>query len=168
MCYKEIQQVKNYSFTQVSDELTKMSIWLFWHYPGLYLQSASRAYFNFWYLPDFVPYWDLTKVKYEFLSRFFSIYIFIELRIWIFLNLIFIFFSIYNIIQFIKKSNVQNLKTILLLDLTILILSVLQALVQYGDNWRFELAVKPLIILTLVLNIVNLRSNKSKTRVKAA
>jgi hypothetical protein len=163
MAYPEIQKIKNYSIGQVSKDLTKISLWLFWHYPGLYSKSVMRAYSDYWYLPNFINYWEIDKIKSSFLCSIFRVYIFAELRLWIAVNIIFLFFCIYNAIQFVNKKNIPYLNAIVLIEYIVLCLSVIQALVQYGDNWRFGVAVKPLIILSLFLNIYYLSVKKKIT-----
>jgi len=162
MAYPEIQAVKKYSVAQVSKDLTALSFWLFYHYPDLYFKSLLRAYMDFWCLPNFVDYWDLTKVRFRFLASFLKYAVKVELYLWIGINFIFIIIFLYNIYLFFRKKTSPVNTIILLLSSSVIALSIIQALVQYGDNWRFNVAVKPYIILALVLTIYSLTVNRGR------
>jgi hypothetical protein len=163
MAYPEIQTAKNYSVAQVSKDLTSLSFWLFYHYPGLYFKSVLRAYFDFWYLPNFIDYWDLSKIRLGFLAGFLKYAVMAELYLWIVLNCVFILVFLYNMYLFFRGKPSQLNILILLLSSCVVALSVIQALVQYGDNWRFAVAMKPYIILVLVLTIYSI-TGKKKTK----
>lgn len=151
MAYPEIQSVKNYTIAQVSKELTSVSFWLFYNYPGLYFSSVLKAFFDFWYLPNFIDYWDLTKLKLQYMAPILGFIVNTELYIWIALNFIFVAAFLYNIYLIFRKKNFPNSVLILFLSSAVISLSFVQALVQYGDNWRFSVALKPYIILVFAL-----------------
>ena len=170
MAYPEIQKVKNYSVAQVSKDLTSLSFWLFYNYPGIYFKSVLRAYFDFWYLPNFIDYWDLTKLRFAFLASFLKYVVKAELYLWIGINIIFIIIFLYNVYLFFRRKSTNLHTLILFLSTCVIALSLIQALVQYGDNWRFSVAMKPYVILTFVLtifSILSLRNNQASVKPKA-
>jgi hypothetical protein len=152
--YPEIQTVYHKSISDISKELTSLSIWLFIHHPGLYFSSVLNALFDFWYMPNFGKYWDLDKIHPGFLSIIAEYYINLELFFWIIINLSFLIFLCNNVYRFFKNPSEQIYQTLTLINLSIFILSVLQALVQYGDNWRFGVSMKPFLLISVLINFV--------------
>lgn len=160
MVYPEIQKNKGYSIARISKELTAVSFWLFYHYPGLYFKSVARAYFDFWLFPNFIDYWDLNKFRFKLLQVSVAFWVKLELYFWIVIKL---FFLAGSILYLFSKNvrNDRNKMLLIYLISTVISLSLIQALVQYGDNWRFSVAVKPFIILTILILAFNIkRGNK--------
>lgn len=156
LVYPEIQKNKGYSIARISKELTAVSLWLFLHQPQLYIKSVIRAFFDFWLFPNFIEYWDLNKIRFKIFQIPLGYGIKLELYLWFVLNILFISGSI--LFFFLRKlRNTKGKLTIYYLTSTVFILSIIQALVQYGDNWRFSIAVKPFILLTLILLVYNIK-----------
>jgi hypothetical protein len=128
----------------------------------LYLKSVSRAYFDFWFLPNFIEYWDLNKIKLKFVSSVLSYAIKAELYFWLVLNLLFIITGVYYIYLYYRKKYLPASILVIFLYFTVILLSVIQALVQYGDNWRFSVAIKPYILLAVIFFAYNMWFFKSK------
>ncbi|MEO8513378.1 MAG: hypothetical protein ABI543_07460, partial [Ignavibacteria bacterium] len=138
-----------------------VSLWLFYHKPGLYFKSVIRAYSDFWLLPNFIEYWDINKIRFKILRPPADYWMKLELFLWLIINSLFILGSIFFVISG-KYRNWQDKMLLIYLISTVISLSAIQALVQYGDNWRFSVGIKPFIILTLLIMAHNLRNTNKR------
>jgi hypothetical protein len=121
---------------------------------------------DYWYLPGFIDYWDLSKLKPPFLAPVLNFIVNAELYIWIALNLIFFGAFFYAFYLFFSKKAFPNRLMLLFLSSSVILLSVIQALVQYGDNWRFGVALKPYIILFMALSFFSFVFKPKKIKQK--
>ncbi len=167
MAYPEMMKVKGYTIAQISKELTALSIHQISRHPELYFKMALKAYWDYWYLPNFTDYWKFEKFRFVFLGKAakFVLY-YIELPLWIAANAGFILFTLFNLYGFFTRKKWPNTRLIMMLSLTVISLSVLQALAQYGDNWRYSVSMKPFIILVIALTLFNMLkiSNKPESK----
>jgi hypothetical protein len=153
----EMSQVSGYSFYALSRVLTRISIQLILQHPFLYLKNALLGWWMFWRVP---VYWSADALRYPWMAGGLTLVILIERVLVFFINMVFIFASIYfALVEFI--SNVRRKPSILAMRYThpsmyvflwmllgnIWIASILQTLLDHGDNPRFLVPLQSLVVL---------------------
>jgi hypothetical protein len=159
----EMSEVSGYSFYALSRVLARISIDLIVKHPILYLKNALSGWWMFWRVP---VYWSADALRLPWLGGGISIIILIE-RAFIFLNnLVFIVTSIAFVmiesISVIRRkisplSIRQNQPAVyaflwMLLG-NIWIASILQTLLDHGDNPRFLVPLQSLVVLWVAVFI---------------
>jgi hypothetical protein len=167
----EMSRVSGYNFYELSRVLARLSIQLILKHPFLFLKSALSGWWMFWRTS---AYWSADALSFPWLAGGIKLAIQIQRTILFFINLIFIFSSLYfvitecitalrhkpfnRIMQF--TSPVRYVYMWLLLGI-IWIASILQTLLDHGDNPRFLVPMQSLVILWVALFIFQLVRNKS-------
>jgi hypothetical protein len=173
----EMSQVSGYSFYALSRVLTRISIQLILEHPFLYLKNAISGWWMFWRIP---VYWSADGLRFSWMASGITPIIQIERAAIFFINLIFIFFSllftITEIISTIRHKpswlNFRATHPIMynfswLLLANIWIASVLQTLLDHGDNPRFLVPLQSLVLMWVVIFTVQLVINTPTRRKKA-
>ncbi len=153
----EMSQVSGYSFYALSRVLTRISIQLILKHPLLYIKNALSGWWMFWRVPF---YWSADALRYSWMAGGVKLVIQVERIGVFFINLIFIFTSIYfasiEIISGIRhhvsplriRSSRPSVYAFLWMLLsTIWITSILQTLLDHGDNPRFLVPLQSLVLL---------------------
>lgn len=146
----EMMEKTGYSYTQLSRGLTRMSIRLFLTHPFLYGWSVLQSWILFWNEPGW---WVWQNAHNEITGRVLGYLWRAEKYLLVTLNLIFLISVSYLFITkiIIKKKYPKTPLSILALVIIILTCSILQALVEYGENARYSMQVKPFVILVVML-----------------
>jgi hypothetical protein len=140
----EIKRTTGLSTAELSKQLTRMSLQMFAEHPTLYLESVAKAWVRFWGFAfyDFVgAYQDSAG------SALFPLLIVLgSLQLGI--NVMFLIIAAYSIARFAKRRASFDF------DLAVIGIvvagSVVQALVEYGENVRYLVPLVPLTIYTVV------------------
>jgi hypothetical protein len=153
----EMSQVSGYNFYDLSRVLAKLSIQLILHHPFLYLQNVIQGWWMFWRTAF---YWSPEALRLPGLAGVISALILIQRAVLFFINLLFIFGSLYFIIAEIMKlmrrqsyqprirfSSPAQYAYFWFITGTIWIASVLQTLLDHGDNPRFLVPLQSLVVL---------------------
>lgn len=153
----EMSKVSGYSFYALSRVLAHISIDLILHYPFLYLKNAAGGWWMFWRVP---VYWSAEALRIPALSSGVSLLITLERGLIFITNLAFILGSISFVIieslsavrrrsspLFLRQQNPTLRAYLWLLLGNIWIASVLQTLLDHGDNPRFLVPLQSLVIL---------------------
>lgn len=157
----EMSRVSGYSFYALSRVLARISIQLIIHHPLLFIKSAISGWWMFWRAP---VYWSADAVKLSALVPVIKIAIQIQRPLIFLVNLIFIFTSLYFAIvealaTFRRKtlpiSTRFNSPTLYrfswMLLANIWIASILQTLLDHGDNPRFLVPMQSLVVLWVAI-----------------
>lgn len=144
--YPEMLRATGLSFSELSRALTKMSIQLFMERPGAYLKDSFRGWNDFWE-PVFW-YADYDLIRSVFLRKIVTHLSIVEMSILTHLNSIFLLTAVWTIVKAVLKPRVVDFN--LLFILIVLIASILQALVEYGDGARFAIPFLPLILFEVM------------------
>jgi hypothetical protein len=153
----EMSQVSGYSFYALSRVLARISIQLIIHHPLLFIKSAISGWWMFWRAP---VYWSADAVKLQAFVPVIKTAIKIQ-RPFIFLtNIVFILSSLYFIIieaittlrhrslpLSLRFNNPAIYRFSWMLLANIWFASILQTLLDHGDNPRFLVPLQSLVVL---------------------
>jgi hypothetical protein len=142
----EMQKNTGYGFVQLSKQLTAMSLYLFVHYPQLYLESVAKSWLRFWIPgePRHVGMLMRGEGQPYMWARV------VEMPIFGPVNALFLLLVLAECISILRKRG----RAVPGLDgaavLIILSGSVAQALVEYGENFRYAVPFSPLMVYVVV------------------
>jgi hypothetical protein len=157
----EMSQVSGYSFYALSRVLTRISINLILHHPFLYIKNAISGWWMFWRIP---VYWSADALRFTWLAGGLTTIIQIERAGIFFINLLFIVSSLLFMISELitavchkpsrfrlRPTNQLAYNFFWLLLGTIWVASILQTLLDHGDNPRFLVPLQSLVILWVAI-----------------
>jgi hypothetical protein len=147
---KELLEKTGMSEVDLSRQFQQLSVQLIKEYPSLYLQSVAKAWFSFWAVPN---YWELDKLKSRQLAEVLQWAWKIQHPIYRIFNILFMLMSLALLWQLLRHpaSAREQLETPLLLSAIVIGCSVVQALVEYGDNPRYFIPNQPLVIAFVLI-----------------
>jgi 4-amino-4-deoxy-L-arabinose transferase-like glycosyltransferase len=140
----EMQRQSGYSFYEMSALLSHLSIRLIREHPDLYLKYVFKGWWMFWLAP---VYYVKSNMPSDTLGEVFRYLIYGERFILIGTNAVFVITSILAL--FVKKiRNAWKVPTVLgLFATTIWGCSILQTLLDHGDNPRFLVPLQSIVVL---------------------
>ena len=166
----EMSRVSGYNFYDLSRVLARISIQLVLNHPILYIKSAISGWWMFWRT---AVYWSADALRVPGLAGGVSIVIQIQRGILFFVNLVFIFSSLYfALTEFLAvlhqgryqdrlRSSVPAQQAYSWLLLVIIwSASILQTLLDHGDNPRFLIPLQSLVVLWVALYFYHLANKK--------
>jgi hypothetical protein len=165
----EMSRVSGYNFYDLSRVLAKISFQLILKHPWLFINSAIQGWWMFWRIS---VYWSAELVRFPQLVNALKVAVQIE-RMGLFLvNLGFIFSSLYfTISEFLSILRKRHTRTTVRFDHpaqrmvywlllgTIWITSILQTLLDHGDNPRFLVPLQSLVVLWVAAFTLQLLQN---------
>lgn len=153
----EMSRVSGYNFYDLSRVLARISIQLILKHPFLFMKSAITGWWMFWRTS---VYWSADALRFPWLAGGINIAVQVQRATLFLINLVFIFSSLYfGIIesisairhkppqQPIKFANPAHHTYFWLLLGTIWTASILQTLLDHGDNPRFLVPLQSLVVL---------------------
>lgn len=146
----EMQKATDLSFSELSKQLTTMSIGLFIRHPVLYAQGVSKAWTRFWSSPN---YWKRDKLHPPRLAILMNAIWWAERIVLLAINLLFLLIVLYSIYQNLFRKHISNSGLDLLIIAIIISTSIIQALIEYGENGRYSIPVQPLIIYVVLVSL---------------
>jgi hypothetical protein len=159
----EMSKVSGDSFYGLSRLLTRISIQLILQHPLLFLQSAASGWWMFWRAP---VYWSAEALKLQSLSGAISISILVQRLALILINFIFILTSLYFALveglSVLRRKpsrltlmfhNPTQYVFMWMLLTNIWMASILQTLLDHGDNPRFLVPLQSLVVLWVGISI---------------
>jgi hypothetical protein len=162
----EMSQVSGYSFYALSRVLTRISIQLILQHPFLYLKNALSGWWMFWRVP---VYWSADALRFPWLAGSIKLVIQLERVVIFFINLVFIIASVYfALIEFssairhkpspmrISRTHSSRYTFFWMLLGSIWAASILQTLLDHGDNPRFLVPLQSLVVLWVAAFILQL------------
>jgi hypothetical protein len=153
----EMSKVSGYSFYALSRVLTRISIDLILKHPILYLRNSVSGWWMFWRVP---VYWTADALRYPKMASGVRLIVLLERGLIFLFNLVFILTSIFfTIIECvsairhklsplsIRQTNPVVYAFLWMLLGNIWIASILQTLLDHGDNPRFLVPLQSLVVL---------------------
>ncbi len=166
----EMSKVSGYSFYALSRVLARISIDLILKHPLLYIKNAAFGWWMFWRVP---VYWSADALRFPWLAGGVRLVVLLERALIFLCNLLFIIGSI--AFMFIESNSAVRRKpsplAILQTNPTIYaflwmllgniwIASILQTLLDHGDNPRFLVPLQSIVVMWVALFILQLASRK--------
>ena len=144
----EMQKVSGLTFYDLSRKLSELSVWLILRHPDLFLRNVLKGWWLFWRAP---VYWQADAFRFSALAGIASPLVLLERGLLVAANLVFVVASLPTL--FIKRllpaQAAQRAFQCCLVG-TIWIGSVVQSLLDHGDNPRFLVPMQSLVVLWLL------------------
>lgn len=134
----ELVAKTGWSFVEMSKELTAMSVDLFRRHPRLYLSHVLESWRAFWLLPI---YWHVDRIEPAWFSRVLQAVWKVEKLVGVMLLLLLVPQVLFVTLSAWRGRLWRYWSEEIMLLSTVLLTSVLQALVDYGQNPRYLLVV---------------------------
>jgi hypothetical protein len=153
----ELQQVTGDSFYGLSKTMQKLSLQLIVEYPDLFLKSAAEGWIWYWKAP---VYWKAENVANPIAVQILRMLILFQRGLLVAANLIFIVGSV--LVVFWRKIR-ERFGMNLFIWFTLGALwatSLLQTMLDHGDNPRFLVPMQSLVILVVLWWILNLATKR--------
>ncbi|HEX9090354.1 MAG TPA: hypothetical protein VF831_02640, partial [Anaerolineales bacterium] len=166
----EMSQATGYSFYGLSRVLVRISIQLILRHPLLYLQSVATGWWMFWRT---AVYWSADALRFGWMAAVIQSAILAERAVLFLTNLMFIFASLaFSISE--SQAGIRHDPSRRILHFnnlgtraytwfslgTIWIASVVQTLLDHGDNPRFLVPLQSLVVLWVAVFIYQIALNK--------
>ena len=170
----ELSRVSGYNFYDLSRVLAQISIQLILKHPLLFLLNSLDGWWMFWRTSF---YWSMDALRFSWLAAGINLAVQIQRIILFIINLIFIFSSLFYILYEclaairrkpglvpVKFINSAKKAYFWLLLSTIWAASILQTLLDHGDNPRFLVPLQTLVVLWVALFFYQLLSNENTSQ----
>ena len=147
---KELLQTTGLSEIGLSREFQRISVNLFMAYPADYLGSVAKAWLSYWTEPN---YWRLDKVRNPSVSTVAQIIWKAQHLLLRGLNVVFILLTPYVVWRALmcRDAVSHGMRIALVLAANVLSVSVMQALVEFGENGRYFIPSQPLVLMFVLL-----------------
>jgi 4-amino-4-deoxy-L-arabinose transferase-like glycosyltransferase len=155
----EMQKVTGESFYGLSRLIQKISIQLILQHPLLYARNVALGWGWFWKVP---VYWSAAAIKDPMLLTIARGIILIERGLLFGINMIFIFGSLMVVALKKVRQRVKMTPFIWFSIGAVWIASVLQSMLDHGDNPRFLIPMQSLVVLIVLWWFVNYIFSRSK------
>jgi 4-amino-4-deoxy-L-arabinose transferase-like glycosyltransferase len=158
----EMQKVTGESFYGLSRLVQKISIQLILQHPLLYARNVAEGWYWFWKVP---VYWSAAAIDSPMLVTLARGIILVERGLLFAINMIFIFGSI--VLVLVKKiRQMVNIPSFIWFSMgAVWIASVLQSILDHGDNPRFLIPMQSLVVLIVLWWFVSLIYSRSRNAV---
>ncbi len=130
----EMSAVSGLSFFALSAELQRLSVQLILQHPNLYLANVAQGWVDFWKAPVF---WDRAAVRPEWVGGLFAAWVSVGRLITLIANAAFLAGSVLVVVTRHMRGQLGLDRYILVTGGLVWIASVVQTLVDHGDNPRF-------------------------------
>lgn len=149
---KELLSTTNLTEVELSTKLQELSVKLISQHPWLYLKSVAKAWVSFWTVPN---YWNLKSLRSPNLAETMKWTWSIQQQIIRALNVLFILSAVTFFIITLRNSprSVHQAWIPLALSGMVLAVSIVQALVEYGDNSRYYIPNQPIVIAVVIMAV---------------
>lgn len=143
---REIMDRTGMSEVELSQTLVQMSVGLIKENPLSYLKSVSEAWVGFWMVPN---YWNLDLINAPSIKSTLSMAWGVEQTVLRMVNVVFVVFSAALFVMIIRAHGEERQRLLLpvLISLTVIGMSVLQALLEYGENPRYFISAQPVVMV---------------------
>ncbi len=142
----EMEEATGYGFVRLSKELTSMSLYLFIHYPQRYLMSVGKSWLRFWIPgePRHIRMLMTGEGKPYMWARV------VEMPIFGVVNALFLVLVAAEGISLVRRKRRLAPGLDGAAVAVILAGSVVQAMVEYGENFRYAVPFNPLMVYVVV------------------
>ncbi len=151
-----LEQVSGLGFIPLSNLLAKISIQLILHHPDLYLRNVLTGWLWFWKAP---VYWSSASVASPVLRDIISALITLERGGMVVLNMAFILGSLTLLWKKMRQALRMN-PFVWFATGVVWFTSILQTLLDHGDNPRFSVPIQTLVLLVVLWWVVSLVDRK--------
>lgn len=141
------------TYPELSSKFAKISLKSIAQNPLCYLKNVSNAFIKFWNSLDDRDLTALNKIIPN-LSRFFHLLI----------NILFLFLTFFFIVM-TKRIKIYLDKTMILIWLFILSIAFGQALIEYGENFRYSFPVIPLVMIFTISSLFLIYNKKKENMI---
>ncbi len=142
----ELSQKTGLSFFALSAKLQRLSVRLIWEHPGLYLRNVVEGWIGFWKAP---VYWRADAARPP-LTSILPVWVLLGRAISVVANGLFLLFTAAVVVASRIRRRLRPPNLILVAASLVLLTSVVQTLVDHGDNPRFLVPLQTTVILTVI------------------
>ncbi len=142
----EISRASGLGFYDLSREMQRLSLWLIRQHPDLYARSVAEGWIAFWKAP---VYWDLQLVAPDWLRAVLPAYATLTRLLLVVTNLAFLVLCLASLWVRRVRSALTAHATVLAGTAMVLGISVVQTLLDHGDNPRFLVPLQMTVILVV-------------------
>jgi hypothetical protein len=151
----ELSKATGLSFFALSREMQRWSIVLIREHPDLYLRSALQGWIDFWKAPI---YWDSSVIESAFLAGILAGMAQLGRYFLIAINFLFLLISVLFVMSE-KARERSGFDTVLLVTMGMVwLFSVIQTLVDHGDNPRFLVPLQMLVVYSVARLLLRWRN----------
>jgi hypothetical protein len=140
----EMQQASGYNFYDLSRVLAKISIQLILEHPDLYLRNVMKGWWYFWRVP---VYWSTEAFSSEFLAQLTGLLVMGTRVVLIAVNLMFLVTSLMALVWRRLRDRFPIPAALWCLAGSVWAASIVQTLLDNGDNPRFLVPMQSLVVL---------------------
>jgi 4-amino-4-deoxy-L-arabinose transferase-like glycosyltransferase len=158
----EMQKVTGESFYSLSRLVQKISVRLILEHPLLYARNVAEGWYWFWKVP---VYWSVAAIENPMLATLARGVILVQRGLLFAANMLFIIGSIVLVTVKKPRQMVKITPFIWFSIGAVWIASVLQSLLDHGDNPRFLIPMQSLVIFVVVWWFVSLVYSRSRNAV---
>jgi hypothetical protein len=144
----EISRASGLGFYDLSREMQRLSLWLIRQHPDLYARSAAEGWVAFWKAPI---YWDLQLVSPAWLETALPAYANLTRLLLVGTNLAFLALCLAGLFLRRVRCALAAHTTTLAGAAMVLVVSVVQTLLDHGDNPRFLVPLQMVVVVVVVL-----------------
>jgi hypothetical protein len=157
----EISRASGLGFYDLSREMQRLSLWLIRQHPDLYARSAAEGWVAFWKAPI---YWDLQLVSPAWLQAALPAYASLTRLLLVVTNLAFLALCLAGVFLRRVRRALAAHTTTLAGAAMVLVVSVVQTLLDHGDNPRFLVPLQMVVLVVVVLTAEAYLANRSPGR----
>jgi 4-amino-4-deoxy-L-arabinose transferase-like glycosyltransferase len=157
----EMQKASGYSFYEMSAILSRLSIRLIREHPDLYLKYVIKGWWMFWLAPI---YYIKTNMPSELFGEIFRYLTYAERGLLVGANTFFVFTSAASLLLKKVRGYFKITPFLAMVASTIWICSVVQTLLDHGDNPRFLVPLQSMVVLWALFIIFQIVSRKREDR----
>ena len=143
----EISKASGLGFYELAREMQRISWWLIRHHPDLYLKNVIEGWVSFWKAP---VYWRPEAVQSVFAGVFLSGMAIVGRGISLLANFLFLAFSALVVVSANWRRKLHFELVSMAASGMIWMISILQTLLDHGDNPRFLVPLQVLVIYLVV------------------
>ena len=149
----ELSKVSSLSFYDLSRELARISTDLIRQHPELYLRNAAKGWAMFWLAP---VYWSPELLRWQAIQPLVSGLILLERGLLVLANIFFIVTSLGLLLFRRLRERLRVPTGLWVLAGAVWLASIVQTLLDHGDNPRFLVPLQSVVVLWVVYIIVTL------------
>jgi hypothetical protein len=141
--YPYMLEATGYSYVQLSRQLTRLSLWLFIHHPLLYTRHVGLSLRQFWRADFYQP---TLRLDTQSVNKALALIWLIQRRLLIFLYFLFFLATVHLLFSAFIRRRLQLFEFRFLPIAIVLVGCLGQALVEFGENARYEVPYQSLVI----------------------
>jgi hypothetical protein len=156
----ELSEVSGLGFYDLSREMQRLSLKLIREHPDLYLRNVADGWVDFWKAP---VYWEAAQVSSPAIASGLRLWATIGRAVTLAFNAAFLLLSLWVVLRFRRHRHLLLQRLWLAPWGFIWLTSVVQTLVDHGDNPRFLIPLQPIVFYVVIVagNVLLLRGAAS-------